>query len=121
MVGQVKVVGILMIVHGVTVIIMGGLLTFAGAWILGVGPGRGGGGGPDPMIFSVIYIVWGSLVLACGALGAFAGIRLIMYRNRVLGLVALFTNVFVLLTCYCAPTAIAMMVYGLIVLFHYDV
>src|SRR6476620_6698932 len=120
MVGQVRVVGILMIVHGVTVIIMGGLVAFAGAWILGAGP-AGGGGGPDARIISVIYIAFGSLILVCGALNALAGIRLITYRNRVLGLVALFTNVLVLLTCYCAPTAIGIMIYGLIVLFNADV
>ena len=121
MVGQVKVVGILMIVHGVTVIIMGGLVAFAGAWIMGAGPAGGGGGGPDAKIISVIYMAFGSLILLCGVLNALAGIRLIMYRNRVLGLVALFTNVVVLLTCYCAPTAIGMMIYGLIVLFNHDV
>jgi hypothetical protein len=121
MVRQVKVVGILMIIHGITVIIMGGLVIFAGAWILGVGPAGGGGGGPDANVISVIYIAWGSLVLICGLLNAIAGVRIMMFHNRILGIVALFSNVLVLLTCYCALTAIGMMVYGLIVLFQRDV
>jgi hypothetical protein len=120
MVGQVKVVGILMLVHGITVIIMGGILAALGIMMLGVGP-AGGGAGPEPWIFAIIYIAWGFLVLACGVLNAVGGVRVMTFRNRVLGLVALFSNILVLFSCYCALTAIGMMVYGLIVLFQPDV
>ena len=123
MVGQVKVVGILMLVHGITVIIMGGILVFSGAMLIGIAPPPGPGGGPgfDPTVIAVIYGVWGGTVVALGVLHSVAGFRVMLYRNRILGLIALFSNVLVLLTCYCTLTALGMMVYGLIVMFQPDV
>jgi len=119
---QVKVVGILMIVHGITVVIMGGILAAIGIMMAAAPPGRGRPGGPpDPWIFVVIYIAWGGMVAACGLLNSIAGFRVMTFHNRVLGLVALFSNILVLFSCYCALTAIGMMVYGLIVLFQQDV
>ncbi len=132
MVGQVKIVGILMIVHGVTVVIMGGLIAFLGSFLAfgmpaGPPPGGGGaaaGGGPPPgfqAALSAIYIGWGALIAIVGILNGIAGFRIMYLRGRVLALVALFTNIVVVLTCYCGPTAVGMMVYGLIVLFQSDV
>jgi hypothetical protein len=121
-VGQIKIVGILMMVHGITVILMGGLLAALGSWMMVAMPaGGGGGGGPPPEMFAIIYGVWGGVIILCGLVTCVAGFRVMSFRNRVFGIVALFMNAIVLLTCYCAPTAIAMMVYGLIVLFNADV
>jgi hypothetical protein len=124
MVGQVKVVGILMIVHGITVAIMGVLYAaLFSASMFGVLP-RGGGvprGGGGPPVMEAIIIAVGTIIFTCGILNAVAGYRVMTFRNRVLGLIALFTNLVPLITCYCAPTSIAMMVYGLIVLFQPDV
>jgi len=119
LVGQVKIVCILMLIHGITVVLMGGGLIAAGIFMMTIPPPPGGG--PEPWIMGGVYAGWGVLVLACGALNGVAGVRVMLFRNRVLGLVALFTNIFVLFTCYCAITAIGMMVYGLIVLFQPDV
>jgi hypothetical protein len=124
MVGQVKVVGILMLVHGITVMVMGGFLAAIGPvmmFMVPPPPPGGAGGAPPPMLFAVIYIVWDGVILICGLLNAIAGFRVMKFRGRILAIVALFTNVVVLFSCYCAMTAIAMMVYGLIVLFHADV
>jgi hypothetical protein len=68
MVGQVKIVGILMIVHGLTVMIMGGILAALGIMMAGAAPPGGGGPGgpPDPVIFVIIYIAWGGVIAACG-------------------------------------------------------
>jgi len=123
MVGQVKVVGILMMVHGLMVVLMGAGLAAMGSWMMFAmpPPPPGGGGGPGPELFAIIYGAWGGLVILCGLFHAVAGFRVMSYRNRVFGIIALFTNIIVLLTCYCAPTGIAMMVYGLIVLFNSDV
>jgi hypothetical protein len=123
MVGQVKIVGILMLVHGITVILFGGLRIVLDAMTLATAPppAAGPGGGFDPVIFVVISIAWGVLIALLGVLNAIAGFRVMYFRNRVLGLVALFTNLIVLLTCCCAFTAIGMMIYGLIVLFQSDV
>jgi hypothetical protein len=120
MVGQVKVVGILMIVHGVIVALVGVLYAVASSMFMFITP-PAGGGGPPPELFLAIYIALGTVIFSCGVLNAVAGYRVMTLRNRVLGLIALFTNVVPLITCYCAPTSIAMMVYGLIVLFQPDV
>jgi hypothetical protein len=122
MVGQVKIVGILMLVHGLTVILMGGLLAAVGSWLMFAMPApAAGGGGPPPELIAAIYGVWGGVIIVCGLLNSVAGFRLMSFRGRVLGIVALFSNAVVLFSCYCALTGIAMMVYGLIVLFHSDV
>lgn len=122
MVGQVKIVGILMMVNGLTVALMGAIYAVMGSVMMGIAPPPpAGGGGPPPELFLIIYGTIGAAVLLVGVLNIIAGYRVMTMRNRVLGLVALFTNVVTLMTCYCAPTAIAMMVYGLIVLFQSDV
>jgi hypothetical protein len=119
-VGQVKIVGILMLVHGCTVILMGGMIAALGSWMMFAMPAQPAGG-PPPALFAVIYGVYGGLIALCGLLNAVAGFRVMSFRNRVLGLVALFSNIVVFMSCYCVPTAIAMMVYGLVVLFNPDV
>jgi len=121
-VGQVKFVGILMMVNGVTVAIMGGIYVAMGAVMMGsMPPPPAGGGGPPPEIFLVIYGSMGGAALIAGLLNLIAGFRVMMMRNRTFGLVALFSNVLALTTCYCILTAIGMMVYGLVVLFNSDV
>ena len=119
MVGQVKIVGILMLIHGITVILMGGGLIAGGIAVMAVPPPPGGG--PEPWIMGGFYAAWGLMIVACGALNSVAGVRVMSFKNRVLGLVAMFSNILVLFSCYCAITAIGMMVYGLIVLFQPDV
>lgn len=124
MVGQVKIVGILMIIHGVTVIILGGFLVAAGIIIFAAPPpppARGGPGGQENLIIGAIYLGLGSLILAIALMNLVAGIRIISFRGRTFALVALFCNVIPVLTCYCSLTSIGMMIYGLIVLFQSDV
>jgi hypothetical protein len=118
-VGQVKIVGILMIVHGVIIFLVGGGLVAVAVAIMAM-PARGGGGA-EPWIVGGIYGGGRSLVALIGALHAIAGFRVMAFKNRVLGLVALFSNTLLLFTCYCAVTAIPMMIYGLIVLFQSEV
>jgi hypothetical protein len=123
MVGQVKVVGILVLVHGILVILMGGLYAVMGSVMLGIGPGpgAGGAGGPPPWIFAAIYGGIGLVTALAGLVNAIAGYRIMSFRNRVFGIIALFSNVVPMVTCYCALTGVALMVYGLIVLFHSEV
>jgi hypothetical protein len=59
--------------------------------------------------------------LVSGMLQVFAGIKNLWFRGRVLGIVALVSNVGTLITCYCAPTAIALMIFGLIVYLNQQV
>ena len=122
MVSQVKIVGILMLVHGITVTLMGALYAAVGPMVMAFAPPPpAGGGGPPPELLLVIYVVMGSVIMVVGVINIIAGYRVMTMRNRVLGIVALFLNILPMLTCYCAPTSIGMMIYGLIVLFQGDV
>jgi hypothetical protein len=129
MVNQVPVVAILMIVNGVIVSVMGLIYLLMGPamlamFSLGPAPSRGG---PNPadkaimMAMSGFYVVIGLAVLVCAILNIVAGIRCLSYRGRTLALVALFSNLAPLFTCYCMPTSLGLMIYGLIVLFQTDV
>jgi hypothetical protein len=118
-VGQVKIVGILMLVHGITVVLFGGILVAAGVIIMAMPAPPGGGS--ERWIMGGIYGGGGLLVAILGVLHSVAGVRVMAMKNRVLALVALFSNTLLLMTCYCTLTAIPMMIYGLIVLFNSDV
>jgi hypothetical protein len=130
MVNQVQVVSILMIVNGALVSLMGlfyaamGPLMFT---IFTLAPPPGPQGGPnqaDKAFFtamSAVYVVIGLPTVVCGVLNIVAGIRSLYFRNRILALVALFTNMITLFTCYCSPIAVGVMIYGLIVMFQPDV
>jgi hypothetical protein len=123
-VGQVKIVGILMIVHGITVVVMGGFYGVMGGVLMAAPPPPPAGGGPPPGFFAAmtwIYVALGALIALPGLLNVIAGVQLIRYRGRTLAIVALFSNALALISCYCIPTIIGMMIYGLIVLFNTDV
>jgi len=72
-------------------------------------------------VVSGIYVVMGLLVLVSGMLNFVAGIRCLSYRGRANPLVALFSNLVPMLTCYCIPTSLGLMIYGLVVMFQSDV
>ena len=62
-----------------------------------------------------VYGFLGLLVLSGAVLHILAGIRNYLFRSRMLGIVALIAGmVTTLITCYCAPTAVALGVYGLV-------
>ena len=123
MVGHVPVVAILMIVQGALEALMGvGLVAMGGFFpaMMQMEMDRGQAG-PQPMsaetmswMMLIIYGGMGLLVLIAAGLHIFAGIRNYKFRGRVLGLVALGGGMVTVMTCYCAPTAIALGVYGLI-------
>jgi hypothetical protein len=50
-----------------------------------------------------------------------AGARSLRFRGRGLALTALFLNIIPMFTFYCAPTSLAVMIYGLIVFFNGEV
>lgn len=124
LVTHVPVVAVFMMVQGILELIMGiGLigLGFGMPFLmqeeLQKNPPRGGGPTPEMMSWILIgvYGVLGLLVLSGSALHLIAGIRNYRYRSRTLGIIALITGMATtLITCYCAPTAIAIGVYGLV-------
>jgi hypothetical protein len=75
---------------------------------------------PDPDLASmrplgVMLSVLGVPALLCGVLRIVAGYFNFRYRRRALGMMALGLGLMTMITAYCAPTAIALAVYGLIV------
>lgn len=130
MVRHVPIVAILMIVQGA-------LETLMGLGLVGMGifmplmmqmemeqQGRPPAGpSPEAMswIFLAIYGGMGVVTLVAAILHIFAGIRNYKFRGRVFGLVALCGGMATVLTCYCAPTAIALFVYGLITYLNLEV
>jgi hypothetical protein len=129
MVNQVQVVSILMIVHGALASLMGLFFAAMGPTMYALfslekKDPRARHGPADEAVFtviSVVYVVLGLLILAVGVLNIVAGVRGLKFRGRVLALVALFSNVIPLITCYCSPTSLGLMIYGLIVYFNKDV
>lgn len=72
----------------------------------------------------VIIVVCGSMgiaLLATGGISLYAGVRNLNYRSRTLGIVAVVLGFLASLTIWCAPTSIALGIYGLVVLLNSDV
>ncbi len=71
--------------------------------------------GPPILLFVGIYGTMGGVGFIIGILHVVAGIFGLRFRRRVLGIVALASGIAGVFTCYCAPTGIALAIYGLIV------
>ena len=126
MVTHVPVIGILMIINGVLASLLGLMLAFAGPFLLKFVQ-QGGQQGIRPgdeqvlTVVSIIYLVSGVFILISGIFNVIAGIRVLRYRGRTFAIVALFANILPLFTCYCSPTSLGLIIYGLIVMFQSDV
>jgi hypothetical protein len=66
-------------------------------------------------IVTAIYVGLGVVLIAGGGLRVFAGIQSFRFRCRILGIISLVTGLVSAITCYCLPTGLAMLIYGLIV------
>jgi hypothetical protein len=65
--------------------------------------------------------VYGSVIAIAAVLEIVAGVRAYQFRNRGLVMTSLIAGLIPVLSCYCAPTAIAMTIYGLMVMFNAQV
>jgi len=64
--------------------------------------------------FMAVYMfTLGLVILACAVMKVLGGARNLKMRNRGLGYVALASAVPTAFTCWCAPTGLAIMIYGL--------
>jgi hypothetical protein len=73
---------------------------------------------------SWLYIVTGFLILTSGVLNILAGLRTRRFQNRLLAIVALVTNAVYMFSFFslpCLPSALALMIFGLIVMLNQDV
>ena len=128
MVSHVPVVAILMMVQGGLELLMGlGLVAMGGIFpvLMRMDELRDGGEGPPPEMVGwmmlAIYGGLGVLTLVAAGLHLFAGLRNYRFRSRTLGLVALSGGLVTVFTCYCAPTSVALAVYGLVTYLNPDV
>lgn len=96
------VLGVLMLLHGVAE-----ALFLAAVFVLvwGVQP-------PDLWAASLVI----GLGIGLGGALAFAGLRVLECRNRMLAFNLLALNVFMVFTAWCAPSAVALTLYGVFVL-----
>lgn len=127
MVGQVQIVGVLMIVQGALDSLMAiGIAIYAFAMPMVFeemqrdAAARGGPATPLPPNAGFGMMVGGTvfalLIAAVGIATVVAGVRLLRFRGRVFGITMLCAGMMTLFTCYCFPTSVALAIYGLIVL-----
>ena len=62
---------------------------------------------------AAVYLVLGVPVIISGVLRIVAAVKNYRYRGRTIGLVSIIVGMASMFTCYCAPTAVALLVYGL--------
>jgi len=121
-VSQVRIVAVLNGVQGLLEIPMGlmyiGMAFFIPAMIE-AGNANQPGAAPPPKemltFMTGLYLVMGIPVLLAGILRIVAAVRNFQFRNRTLGIITLVLGMASTLGCYCAPTGIALLVYGLII------
>ena len=75
----------------------------------------------DPSLAAILYVVVGLVIAVIGGLNIFAGLKVKNYRGKTLAIIALAAGLLASLTCWCAPTALGLLIYGLIVLMNEDV
>lgn len=119
MVGQVTVVAILLIIEGALELIIAPVFLFVGpAMILEFDQQSAE---IPPAVVGGIISLFGVLVLAAAVLKIWAGIKNLKYRGRTLGIVAVASAGLSMFLCYCAPSGLALLIYGLIVYLNGDV
>ena len=122
MVNQVQIVCILMIVQGSLTTLMGLFYLGYAAFIpvlfrLMESTDPSAKAPPASLIWIIagVILVIGLPVMIAGPLQIWAGIRNLQFRGYRLGMTALIAGSVSALTIYCAPTAIGLLIYGLIV------
>ncbi|NQU22002.1 MAG: hypothetical protein HQ567_12020 [Candidatus Nealsonbacteria bacterium] len=131
LVGHVRVVAILMIVQGVLETLMGVGLIVAAVVVPQIIAQQQRGepqwppqGLPPEEVLWMVRLMYGGMGLAgliAGVLHIVAGVRNYRFRGRTFGIVASVAGLLAIATCYCLPTAVAVAVYGLVVLLNTEV
>jgi hypothetical protein len=117
---QVRVYAVLSAVQGLLELPMGAMLVGVGAMfpvLVKMEPPRGGNPPPDAVLYAMtaMYAGLGSVLLLAAFLRFFAAYRNFYFKGRLLGIASMILGLGSMLSCYCAPTAIAVLVYGLII------
>jgi hypothetical protein len=127
---QQRVIAILMIIQGTLSLLMG-LFLLGSAFIFpallaaDVSRQRGPmppapGPTPDQLAWILLaaYGAMGLCGVIPGALQIYAGIQNLWLKGHTLGIVAISAGVITIGTCYCLPTSLGLLVYGLIIYLH---
>ena len=125
MVQQVRVIAILNAVQGLLELMMGGLLVFAGVMMLAMEDNpefqRAMEQQQDPAAAEIMPYMWigytviGALLIASGIFRMIAGFTNWKFRGRIMGIASMVVGLVSVIGCYCAPTSLAVLVYGMIV------
>ncbi len=111
-VGHVRAVAILLIVQGFLECLMGVLM--AGLTIVSLAAPTAGGTA-NAVIAVMIYVGFALIGLVIGGTRVYAGVRNLYFRSHTFGIVSLALGLATVVTCWCAPTSIALTIYGLII------
>ncbi len=118
-VGHIRFVALLLVVHGAVLLLASLTASAFGLFFLNAPASFFDDNETTAqMILVWMYLGVGLLLLPIALLQLVAGIRNLGLRNRKLGIVALCSGMLTVFTFYCAPTSIALAIYGLIVLLH---
>ena len=118
---QVTTLAVLMIIQGALEALIGLVLLVMGPAMLSTMPSMSRSDQEALGIMSAVFIILGLLILLTAGLKIVAGIKNLKYRGRSLGMAALISSIVSMMTGYCAPTAIALVIYGLIIYLDNDV
>lgn len=120
---QQRVVAILMIIQGSMALLVGLFFVGAAAFVPTVLAAdlqrqRPAGGPPmEPFVWGLFafYGGMGACGIIPGGLQIYAGIQNLWLKGHTLGVVAISAGVMSIGTCYCIPTALGLLIYGLII------
>jgi hypothetical protein len=121
-VNQVRIVAVLNCVQGGLEIPLGLMLMAASLFVPTIlqaqkGSMPPGGLPPQQMeqILKITYLAIGTPMVLAGVLRIYAGIQSFRFRSRMLGVTSLVLGLVSAFGCYCAPTSIGILIYGLVV------
>lgn len=115
-VGLVTILGALTLTNGIFIGLFGGMYVAIGGLFPFLPEPRDGSEPPPPLFMFAFMGCFGLVHLVPGLLQIIAGVRIMRFRGRNFALVAVISGVATMLGCYCAPTSILLLVFGVIVL-----
>ncbi len=119
MIRHVRIVAVLTMCHGAMLCLMGAMLLMFTYFFASMP--AGGVPAQTGMMMLAYYLVIGLGVAGVGVGSIYAGYCNFSFRGRILGIVMLSLGMVSVMTCYCAPTSIALAIYGLIVYLNQNV
>jgi hypothetical protein len=121
-VNQVRIVAVLNCVQGGLEIPLGLMLMAASLFVPTILQAQKGSMPPGAVppqqmeqILKITYLAIGTPMVLAGVLRIYAGIQNFRFRSRMLGIASLALGLVSVVGCYCSPTSIAVLIYGLIV------